>query len=85
MKERLEANSGDETVKDLVHLLFETALLVSGFSLEEPSGFGSRIFKMVKMGLGVDTEEDIVDADVVMPEAQPVLEPVADTKMEEVD
>lgn len=86
MKERLEANSSDETVADLVHLLFETALLVSGFSLEEPSGFGSRIFKMVKMGLGVDTEDDIVaDADIAMPDAQPVLEPVADEKMEEVD
>lgn len=86
MKERLEADSNDSTVKDLVHLLFETALLVSGFSLEEPSSFGSRIFKMVKMGLGVDTEEDVIaDADIAMPEAQPVLEPVADAKMEEVD
>ena len=52
LKERCDADKNDKSVKDLVHLLFETALLSSGFSLEDPHTHANRIHRMIKLGLG---------------------------------
>ncbi|XP_018470645.1 heat shock protein 90-2 [Raphanus sativus] len=83
LRKRAEADKNDKSVKDLVLLLFETALLTSGFSLDEPNTFGSRIHRMLKLGLSID-EDDSAEADAEMPP----LEDDADaegSKMEEVD
>jgi len=83
LKNRLDADKNDKTVKDLTYLLFETSLLSSGFSLEDPSGFAGRIHRMVKLGLSIDEEESApVDADSDLP---PLEEVAAESKMEEVD
>uniref|UniRef100_A0A803MKT3 Heat shock protein 90 n=1 Tax=Chenopodium quinoa TaxID=63459 RepID=A0A803MKT3_CHEQI len=80
LRKRAEADKNDKSVKDLVMLLFETALLTSGFSLEDPNTFAARIHRMLKLGLSID-EEETEDADM------PALEEDAaeESKMEEVD
>ncbi|TKW02934.1 hypothetical protein SEVIR_7G029400v4 [Setaria viridis] len=82
LRKRAEADRNDKSVKDLVMLLFETALLTSGFSLDDPNTFAARIHRMLKLGLNIDEEaapED--DADM------PALDEGAaeESKMEEVD
>jgi molecular chaperone HtpG len=81
LKTKIEADKNDKTVKDLTLLLFETSLLASGFSLDDPAAFATRIHRMIKLGLSIDEEEDVVVADDL-----PVLEEVpVESKMEEVD
>merc|ERR1712032_184715 len=43
LRQRAEADKNDKSVKDLVMLLFETGLLSSGFSLEDPQIHAQRI------------------------------------------
>eukprot|EP00187_Rhodella_violacea_P005285 CAMPEP_0174895508 /NCGR_PEP_ID=MMETSP0167-20121228/9907_1 /TAXON_ID=38298 /ORGANISM="Rhodella maculata, Strain CCMP736" /LENGTH=710 /DNA_ID=CAMNT_0016134853 /DNA_START=48 /DNA_END=2180 /DNA_ORIENTATION=+ len=80
---RVETDKSDKTIKDLVNLLFDTSLLSSGFSLDEPNVFASRIHRMIKLGLSLDD----VDEEPAAASAEPVPA-AADAEasaMEEVD
>jgi molecular chaperone HtpG len=84
LKQRVEVDKNDKSVKDLVILLYETALLASGFTLNDPQVHASRIHRMVMLGLGLDEE---VEASAATEAAADVnIEAGAtDERMEEVD
>merc|ERR1711988_1931098 len=85
LKAKSNADKGDKTVKDLIHLLYETSMLVSGFSLDEPGLFASRIHRMIKLGLSIDEDDDddlAKDDDDDLP---PLEDDEGASKMEEVD
>jgi len=81
---KASADPNDKAVKDLVFLLYETALLTSGFSLEDPSSHASRIHRMVKLGLGIYEDEAAVE-DEPMPTLTPADGAASASKMEDVD
>uniref|UniRef100_A0A8C9REM1 Heat shock protein 90, alpha (cytosolic), class B member 1 n=1 Tax=Scleropages formosus TaxID=113540 RepID=A0A8C9REM1_SCLFO len=87
LRQKAEADKNDKAVKDLVILLFETALLSSGFSLDDPQTHSNRIYRMIKLGLGID--DDDVPAEEPSAEAVedeiPPLEGDDASRMEEVD
>ncbi|KAK4781394.1 hypothetical protein SAY86_015496 [Trapa natans] len=83
LRKRAEADKNDKSVKDLVLLLFETSLLTSGFSLDDPNTFGNRIHRMLKLGLSID--EDAVEGDADMPPLEDADADAEGSKMEEVD
>uniref|UniRef100_A0A3B6D503 Histidine kinase/HSP90-like ATPase domain-containing protein n=1 Tax=Triticum aestivum TaxID=4565 RepID=A0A3B6D503_WHEAT len=83
LRKRADADKNDKSVKDLVMLLFETALLTSGFSLDDPNTFAARIHRMLKLGLNIDDQADAEEEDADMPALEE--EGAEESKMEEVD
>jgi len=82
LKKRTESDSNDNTLQDLIYLLFESALLSSGFSLLDAACFSNRIYWMIKLGLSIQDEEISVESDIQTVPDQALS---SEKKMEEVD
>ncbi|CAD8168827.1 unnamed protein product [Paramecium octaurelia] len=87
LKKKSDKDKSDKTVKDLIWLLYETALLTSGFSLDDPTHFANRIHKMIKLGLSID-DAGIEEEDEKLPQLEKKEDANTEatkSKMEEVD
>jgi molecular chaperone HtpG len=88
LRKKADADKNDKSVKDLCMLLYETSLLASGFGLEDPQVHAGRIYRMVKLGLGLDedVEADVAE-EVAGDDDMPPLEGDDEdaSRMEEVD
>ncbi|KAG5246498.1 endoplasmin [Salix suchowensis] len=67
--ERVVKDPEDDGVKQTAHLMYQTALMESGFILSDPKDFASRIYSSVKSSLSIspdatiEEEEDVDEAE----------------------
>ncbi|KAI3385304.1 hypothetical protein SNEBB_002012 [Seison nebaliae] len=95
IREKLNTNENDNSVRDLVELLYETSLLACGFTLENPQRHSERIHRMIKLGLNIlDDEvpdisekktEEVEMVDGKAPKEEAVADNTETMAMEEVD
>ncbi|XP_041021405.1 endoplasmin homolog [Juglans microcarpa x Juglans regia] len=63
LQERVVTNPEDESVKQTAYLIYQTALMESGFTLSDPKDFASRIYSSVKSSLNISPDAAVEEED----------------------
>ncbi|CAK9148295.1 unnamed protein product [Ilex paraguariensis] len=63
LRERVVKDPEDEGVKQTAQLMYQTALMESGFMLPDPKDFASRIYSSVKTSLSISPEAAVEEED----------------------
>ncbi|KAJ9165958.1 hypothetical protein P3X46_020768 [Hevea brasiliensis] len=63
LRERVVKDPEDENVKQTAHLIYQTALMESGFMLQDPKDFASRIYSSVKSSLNISPDANVEEED----------------------
>ena len=61
LKERAVTDPDSEETETLAKLMFETAMLESGFSFDKPQEYTSRVFDLLKSNMGIEKDAELVD------------------------
>jgi len=87
LKDKAEEEGGSKAVASIATLLYETAMLTSGFTLEEPNAFAQRVNRLISLGLQIEEKDEEEEEEEAEAEAAPAAESSAapESSMEEVD
>jgi len=85
LQKRSTEDKSDRTVLDLTTLLYETALITSGFTVDEPTNFAGRIHRMIALGLSIDEDELAPSAGASSGVAEEEMPALESTNLEEID
>lgn len=74
----------DESAKQSAKLIYETALLESGFALDKPKDFAARLYEVIQKDLGVDAGDfaGVEETEEDEPEEDEPEEPTKETEAE---
>merc|ERR1712137_515469 len=80
---RIKANKEDAAAKDTAHVLFQTALIESGYEIADPSALVNRVYSLMSKELGVDPDAPLKEVEV--PEGEEEEEAEEEEDKEEAD
>merc|ERR1711933_556989 len=80
---KIKADKEDQAAKDTSHVLFQTALIESGYEIADPSALVNRVYRLMSKELGVDPDAPL--AEVEVPEEEEEAEEDDDDKEEDSD
>merc|ERR1711915_965439 len=61
---KVKANKEDAAAKDTAQVLFQTALIESGYEIADPSALVSRVYRLMSKELGVDPDAPLKEVEV---------------------
>merc|ERR1712238_119333 len=64
MLSKIKADKEDKAAKDTAHVLFQTALIESGYEIADPSALVRRVYKLMSKELGVDPDAPMKEVEV---------------------
>ena len=59
LNEKYKKDENDKTLKDLIWLLYETTLINSGFTMNNPNSYTNRIHRLIRLGLDIELNEEV--------------------------
>merc|ERR1712173_403469 len=62
--EKVKADKEDAASKDTAHVLFQTALIESGYDIADPSALVNRVYRLMSKELGVDPDAPMKEIEV---------------------
>jgi molecular chaperone HtpG len=61
----------DKASEDLAHLMFNMAMLNSGFNIDDPIQFTAPLMKLINVGFGLDRDEPVEEIEIEIDEDEP--------------
>merc|ERR1711979_37649 len=61
---KVKADKEDAAAKDTAHVLFQTALIESGYEIADPSALVNRVYRLMSKELGVDPDAPLKEIEV---------------------
>merc|ERR1712061_534139 len=83
MLAKVKADKEDKSAMDSAQVLFQTALIESGFDIADPSALVNRVYRLMSKELGVDPEAPLKEVEVPEEEEEAEEEDKDDDKEED--
>merc|ERR1712238_537082 len=61
---KVKASKDDAAARDTAEVLFQTALIESGYEIADPSALVSRVYRLMSKELGVDPDAPLAEVEV---------------------
>merc|ERR1712222_231386 len=82
---KVKASKDDKAAKDTAQVLFQTALIESGYEIADPSALVNRVYRLMSKELGVDPDAPLKEVEVPEEEEEEAEEEDKDDSDEEDD